>query len=884
MKSILKIGWVTAAVVLSAGGGLADVLIETTNSTTSMAFSGNISATDLINVGQLTLASATLPATHSAFAPGGLNDGVGNSSVPGGNVYFDIPGHLSAVVSPVATFDLDATSNTNGYSITSIRTISGWAAASQSQANQKYEIYFKTVGASSYALLTNVDYSPFPMPDGLAFESQATITNSGGVLATGVVSLQFVFQLPTVYGGNYAGCVYREVDVTGYLTVTNPPPARVVSLSLPKTRQIVQRDARNSANLTVQGTLSGGAARLEARAVVMPGVTNNGVSTDWVVIADAATNGAFLGVISNLTAGGWYRVEVRAVDPASNVLATSGVDRVGVGDVYVTAGQSNAGCFGSPPQRPGDDRVSAYTLNVSPAYTWRLATDPQPNISGFVSGGGNGSAWPILGTRLVRSNGVPTGFVGLAYGATALTDWSLTSANYRNLTNTLVRFGTNGVRAVLWHQGESDSLASTTANTYFQRFSNIVYHSRKVAGWCVPWGIAEVAFHPDASRAMEEPVAAGQRLVTYGLTNCFRGPRTDDFNLESKVSDGVHFNAAGLSDHAQQWANVLCGVEDLTPKNANFEANVALGDGVSSFANRVIGWNKLNALGSGLAAGNNGYFNPGPSSYSNAGDTNNGGILPNMNGKHVGTLAASVTSNAFLQTLRAQLQPSTVYTFSVALGVRDNTNVFGGYRLDILANGVPLGGGVAGDLGTLNALAGGSATGAFTVVSCVHTSSAPVVSNQQLAIRITKTGGFGTYLDFDNAQVTSRLSGYGQFQTNTWGSLFALEALPDADPEGDGLPNLIEYKLGTDPKTRTPMPLPAAVRAGGEDYVQMELYKNPVATSGSVELLMSDDLMNWFAPTNSSDVILWDDATVYRVQLRRGAVPMSFFRIVGRLP
>ena len=48
-----------------------------------------------------------------------------------------------------------------------------------------------------------------------------SVSPSGGVLVTGVVSLQFVFQLPTVYGGNYAGCVYREVDVTGHLTVTN---------------------------------------------------------------------------------------------------------------------------------------------------------------------------------------------------------------------------------------------------------------------------------------------------------------------------------------------------------------------------------------------------------------------------------------------------------------------------------------------------------------------------------------------------------------------------------------------------------------------------------------------------------------------------------------
>src|SRR6185503_2512131 len=105
---------------------------------------------------------------------------------------------------------------------------------------------------------------------------------------------------------------------------------------------------------------------------------------------------------------------------------------------------------------------------------------------------------------------------------------------FRNLTNALRVLGTNGVRAVLWHQGESDSLASTSAATYAQQLSNIVMQSREAAGWAVPWGIAEVSFHPGATRAQEEPVAAGQRLCIYNTPNCFRGPRTDDFNLENK--------------------------------------------------------------------------------------------------------------------------------------------------------------------------------------------------------------------------------------------------------------------------------------------------------------------------------------------------------------
>jgi hypothetical protein len=631
----------------------------------------------------------------------------------------------------------------------------------------------------------------------------------------------------------------------------------------------------------VVGNWSGTTLRLEARAIVMPGATNNGVSTDWVIIVDAPTNGAFAGTLTNVAAGGWYRIEIRAVYADTNLVLSTAVDRVGVGDVFVTAGQSNAACYGSPTQRPTDDRVSTRTLPLS--GTWRLATDPQPDNSGGMGGGG--SPWPILGSLLAQSNNVPIGFVGIAYGGSALSQWLPPSTTYfRNLTNALRALGTNGARAVLWHQGESDSLASTTANTYAQQLSNIVTQSRVAAGWSVPWGIAEVSFHPSATRAQEEPVAAGQRLLLYTAANCFRGPRTDDLNLEGKLSDTVHFNTAGLTDHAQQWANVLVGVEDLMPKNGDFESNTQLSDGIANYSLRVIGWNRLNSTGTGLASGNNGYFNPNASTYLNSADTNNGGVLPNMKGRHVGTLLASVTNNAFLQTLRAHLQPSTIYTVQVALGVRDSTNIHGGYRLGLLANGVPLGTGTTGDLATLNALAGGSATGAFTVVSCVYTSAVVVPTNQQLAISITKLGGAGTYLDFDDIQVTNQLTSYGQWQMANWGSLISNESLPDADPEADGLPNLIEFHLaGANPTSHDPMPNPTLVQLSGEDYWQIQLLKNPAATTGTIEFQMSYDLNSWLTPVSSGngDLIVLNDATQFTVQLRRSTSPTAFFKIVA---
>jgi len=657
-----------------------------------------------------------------------------------------------------------------------------------------------------------------------------------------------------------------------------------VSLSSPKARQIVQRNQSNTGSFNVSGVIATGTnlARVEARLVVMPGATNNGVSTDWVDLTITSTNGAFTGDLTNIAAGGWYRLEVRGWDDATNQLATIVVDRLGVGDIFVTTGQSNAGCFGSPQQTPTDDRVSSY---IVPTKNWQFGKDYQPDNSGGMGQGG--SPWPILGSRLVASNQVPVGFVCLAVGGSALASWLPGTLSFQNVSNVMRTFGTNGVRAVLWHQGETDAASQTPAATYFQMMSNLITQSRVVAGWSVPWGIAEVGYNAGNNLLGQEAVMAGQRRSIYTLSNCFRGARTEDFHLEGKLSDAVHFNGVGLTEHAQMWANALLGVDDLTIKNGNFEANVPLLEGRIDITGQAIGWNRINAAGDGTTAGNGGYMNPTTSSYLNSGDTSNGGVLTNMNGKHVASLYATTgaapAGDAFVQTLPAHLQPSTIYTLQLAIGVR-NGNVFGGYQLDFLTNGVPMGSGVGGDLATLNALAGGSATNKFTVVSCVVTSAVPVVTGQQLAIRISKPVGGGTYLDFDDVRLTSQLTAYGKWQMTNWNSLTVSNSYPEANPDGDSLPNLIEFHLaGANPLASTASPLPVLVQLSGEEYWQMQLLKNPTAT-GAIEIQMSYDLSSWFVPvvSGNGDLIVVNDATQFTVQLRRSVTPKAFFRIVAK--
>ena len=238
--------------------------------------------------------------------------------------------------------------------------------------------------------------------------------------------------------------------------------AGAITLSDPTGRAIYQRNRANLANVVVAGTYSGRADRIEARAVTRTGY--GGANTDWTPIVSAPRGGAFSATLP--VPAGWYDIEVRQVK-GNAVVETTAVQRVGIGEVFITAGQSNAGCFGSPKQSPDDDRVSAYNINTG---SWQIANDPQPGVSAVSWGiGTGGSPWPKMGDLLAAKYNVPIGIVAVAVGGSGISQWQPnTSTDYYDncLYAAISGLYKTGFRAILWHQGETDSYWGTSASQY----------------------------------------------------------------------------------------------------------------------------------------------------------------------------------------------------------------------------------------------------------------------------------------------------------------------------------------------------------------------------------------------------------------------------------
>jgi hypothetical protein len=317
-------------------------------------------------------------------------------------------------------------------------------------------------------------------------------------------------------------------------------------LTSPVSSQVFQRGKADRADILIEGTLSDNADVIEAKADLAPGA-KRGTPAKWVAVTPQGqgVQGKFIGRLT-LPAGGWYQVTVRA-RAGTRMVAQQAVDKVGVGEVFVTAGQSNSANYGNPRQVAQDDRVVYFD-----GKGFVHAQDPIPGGCG-----GGGSPWALLGDRIVASQQVPVCFRSASLTWTEVKNWLPPDTElYKNLFACVKLFGKDGVRAVLWHQGESDTLVKTSAETYCDRVRIIIETLNKDAGYQIPWFVAQASFHPGSQAPEQEQVAKGQQLL-WAKKICGQGPVTDDLLGPEYRHDGVHFNQKGLAKHAERWFDAL---------------------------------------------------------------------------------------------------------------------------------------------------------------------------------------------------------------------------------------------------------------------------------------------------------------------------------------
>ncbi len=327
-----------------------------------------------------------------------------------------------------------------------------------------------------------------------------------------------------------------------------------VQIASPQSRIVYQRNKSNQANVMVSGTAPGNATRAEARLVAI----NGGQTTDWVNIP-LLSGKAFKGSLTGQA--GWYQLNVRVWNNGT-LLGENTVDRVGIGEVFIVAGQSNAVGVQAT-EGAIDDRISCVDFRDNDLHEQLLPVAFSQAVTGANIGPSNPlHVWGMLGQRLVQRLNVPVLMLGAAQAATTSEQWRRTAEGtgdasglpYRRLGVAILHYASRtGLRGILWHQGEGD--VGRGGDQYVSNLQYIINKSREQLNFGnLAWVISRATY--TYGQTDESIISAQNRLINI-VPNAFEGPYTDILTGSENRPDNVHFGGSGLLLLTEMWNQSL---------------------------------------------------------------------------------------------------------------------------------------------------------------------------------------------------------------------------------------------------------------------------------------------------------------------------------------
>lgn len=339
-----------------------------------------------------------------------------------------------------------------------------------------------------------------------------------------------------------------------------------ITINLPLSRSVFQRDNNNASTIYISGIYEDVIEKIEARLV--PVKTGQGVATDWTIVTDKPQNGSFVGSINGT--GGWYQLQVRGWKNGT-IVSQSTVEKVGIGEVFLIAGQSNAeGKRNFGEKSSVDDRVNCFD------YQKVDFLDEIPPFQSFshiertssIAPRGQGSwCWGELGDLLAKRLNVPIMFFNAAYEGASIENWYSSSIGvatkhpffqftfpretpYSYLRISLQYYISQlGLRSVLWEQGEAELELNTTQEYYATALKKVIEKSRLESGKKISWMVSRTSLlktnqtYPTVIKAQDSVINSAEYI--------FEGPYTD--SIQVPRPEGVHFTDAGISDLAKAW-------------------------------------------------------------------------------------------------------------------------------------------------------------------------------------------------------------------------------------------------------------------------------------------------------------------------------------------
>ena len=167
---------------------------------------------------------------------------------------------------------------------------------------------------------------------------------------------------------------------------------------------------------------------------------------------------------------------------------------------------------------------------------------------------GGGSVWPLVGDDLAERLKVPIGFINVASGGSSILDWQPGKPAFKQMADALRQTQPHFVRAILWHQGETDKNRGMIADEYFTALKRLIQGIREETGFKGPWVVAQASY---SDGTVGEGVRRAQAM-TWREGLALPGPDTDTLGATFRDADfRVHFNESGTREAARLWTDSI---------------------------------------------------------------------------------------------------------------------------------------------------------------------------------------------------------------------------------------------------------------------------------------------------------------------------------------
>lgn len=347
-------------------------------------------------------------------------------------------------------------------------------------------------------------------------------------------------------------------------------------VTAPRPFEVLQRRG-DAAMVRVSVEADAEVSRLDVRTVARGDAF--GSPTPWTRVDAQRCDGVWSGVAS-LAAGGWFQLDVRAFH-GDSVVAEGQVSPIGVGEVFLVAGQSYV-CGAHERKFTVQDAAGRVSTTGPEEAGWRVAHDPPPAIfermdeptraflAALVASADpsllgddsphRGSVWPLVGDALLAAARVPVGFVHAGLGATTIAQWQKPGRLYENLLDAARLAG--DWRAVLWALGESDAQLGTPRAAFVAGMRRLREDFSADTGSDAPWVVARSTIHPSSgSNPANEALISAAVDDLWASDGFVAGPDTDALDgmgvHRAAIERGGHFTELGQRRAAALWVEAL---------------------------------------------------------------------------------------------------------------------------------------------------------------------------------------------------------------------------------------------------------------------------------------------------------------------------------------